>query len=101
MLCGSLDARSLGENVCSVVQSCAALCGPMDYYLRLPSSSVHGIFQARILEWVAISYSKGLPHPGLEGESPASPSSAGRYFTTAPPGSTPGENGYINMYKYD
>ena len=33
------------------------LCNPMDY--SPPDSSVHGIFQARILEWVAISYSRG------------------------------------------
>ena len=42
---------------CSIAQSCLALCDPMDY--GPPSSSVHGIFQARILEWVAISYSRG------------------------------------------
>ena len=34
---------------------CVILCDPMDY--SLPGSSVHGIFQARILEWVAISFS--------------------------------------------
>ena len=33
-------------------QSCPALCDPMD--CRFPGSSVHGIFQARVLEWVAI-----------------------------------------------
>ena len=32
-------------------------CDPMD--CSLPGSSIHGIFQARILEWVAISYSRG------------------------------------------
>ena len=37
----------------SVVQSCPTLCDPMD--CSPPGSSVHGIFQARILEWVAIS----------------------------------------------
>ena len=31
-----------------------------------PGSSVHGIFQARILEWVAISFSRGLPKPGIK-----------------------------------
>ena len=31
----------------------------------LPSSSVHGILQARILEWVAISFSRDLPNPGI------------------------------------
>ena len=38
-------------------QSCLTLGGPM--YCSLPGSSVHGIVQARILEWVAISYSRG------------------------------------------
>jgi len=42
----------------------------MDY--SLPGSSVHGIFQERILEWVAIPFSKGyLPDPGVEPRSPA------------------------------
>ena len=36
-----------------VAQSCPTLCDPMDY--SLPGSSIHGIFQARILEWIAIS----------------------------------------------
>ena len=40
---------------CSVIQSCLTLCDPMN--CRPPSSSVHGIFQARILEWVDISFS--------------------------------------------
>ena len=39
-----------------VAQSCATLCEPMD--CSLPGSFVHGIFQARVLEWVAISFSK-------------------------------------------
>ena len=37
------------------LQSCPTLCDPMD--CSLPGSSVHGIFQARILEWVAIAFS--------------------------------------------
>ena len=37
-----------------VAQSCPTLCDPMD--CGLPGSSIHGIFQARILEWVAISF---------------------------------------------
>ena len=40
-----------------VTQSCPTLCNPMD--CTLPGSSVHGILQARILEWAAISFSKG------------------------------------------
>ena len=39
-------------------QSCLTLCNPMD--CSLPDSSVHGIFQARVLEWVAISFSRGI-----------------------------------------
>ena len=35
-------------------QSCLTLCDPMDY--SLPGSSIHGIFQARVLEWGAIVY---------------------------------------------
>ena len=45
--------------VCSVAQSCLTLCDPMD--CSPPVSS--GIFQARILEWVAISYCKGSSQP--------------------------------------
>ena len=41
---------------CLVAKSCPALCDPEDY--SPPGSSVHGISQARILEWVAISYSR-------------------------------------------
>ena len=40
-----------------VAQLCLTLCDPMDS--SLPGSTVHGIFQARILEWVAISFSRG------------------------------------------
>ena len=39
-----------------IAQSCPTLCGPMDY--SPPGSSVHGILQASILEWVAISFSR-------------------------------------------
>ena len=44
-----------------VAQSCLTLCDPMD--CSLPGSSVHGIFQARVLEWVAISFSRGSSGP--------------------------------------
>ena len=44
-----------------VSQSCPTLCDPMD--CSLPASSTHGIFQARILEWVAISFSRGSSRP--------------------------------------
>jgi len=53
----------------------------MDY--SPPGSSVHGTFQARILEWVAISYSGDLPKPGIKSTSPAV---AGGFFITEPSG---------------
>ena len=52
----------------------------MDY--SLPSSSVHGILQVRILEWVAMTSSRGLPNPGIETMSLISPALAGRFFAT-------------------
>ena len=42
-------------------QSCPTLCNPMD--CSLPGSSVHGILQARMLEWVAMPFSKGSSPP--------------------------------------
>ena len=44
-----------------VAQSCLTLCNPMD--CSLPGSSVHGIFQAIVLEWIAVSFSKGSSQP--------------------------------------
>ena len=57
----SLPAEPLGkadQNIhAKLLQSCLTLRDLMDY--SLPGSSVHGVFQARILEWVVISYSRG------------------------------------------
>ena len=44
-----------------VAQSCPTLCDPMN--CSLPGSSIHGVFQARVLEWVAISSSRGSSQP--------------------------------------
>ena len=49
------------EKQSEVAQSCPTLCDPMDG--SLPGSSLHGIFQARILEWVAISFSRRFSPP--------------------------------------
>ena len=49
------------ESESEVAQSCPTLCDPMD--CSPPGSSVHGIFQARILEWAAISFSRGSSQP--------------------------------------
>ena len=51
-----LDYKESCEWVNEVAQSCPTLCDPMD--CSLPGSSVHGVFQAGILEWVAISFSR-------------------------------------------
>ena len=51
------------------LQSCPILCNPIDG--SPPGSSVHGVLQARILEWVAIPFSRDLPDPGIEPRSPA------------------------------
>ena len=47
----------LEQKLTSLAQSCLTLCDPMDY--NVTGSSVQGILQARILEWVAISFSRG------------------------------------------
>ena len=52
-----LDSKKESE----VAQSCPTLCDPMECWL--PGTPVHGIFQARILEWVAISFSRGSSRP--------------------------------------
>ena len=54
---------------CSVAQSCLTLCDPVG--ASPPGSSVHGAFQARILEWVAISFSRGSSHSRDQPVSPA------------------------------
>ena len=63
------------------LESCPTLCDPMDH--SLPGSSVCGILQARILEWVAISSSRGSSQPRDQTASLVSPASAGRFFTTS------------------
>ena len=52
-----------------VSQPCLTLCDPMD--CSLPGSCVHGILQARILEWIVITFSRDLPNPWTEPRSPA------------------------------
>ena len=65
---------------CVCAQLCLTLCDLMDH--GPPGSSIHGIFQVRILEWVAISFSTDLPTPN-----PAiHPALAGEVFMTVPPG---------------
>ena len=84
-VCESLFQNSLFCSIdlcvclyCAVLgQSCSALCDPMDY--SPPDSSVHGILQVRILEWGAMSSSRGSSQP--RGQIQVS-CVAGRFFTT-------------------
>ena len=63
------------------LQSCLTLCNPMD--CSLPDSSVHGILQAGILEWVAMLSSKRSSNPGID-LVPLNISCIGRgFFTTS------------------
>ena len=59
-------------------EQCLTVCGPMA--CSPPDSSVRGIFRARILEWVAISFSKGSSQPGVKPMSLVSPALAGGFF---------------------
>ena len=56
----SLRARE-SESESEVAQSCPTLFDPID--CSVPGSSVHEIFQALVLEWIAISFSRGSSHP--------------------------------------
>ena len=69
---------------CSITQLYLTLCDPKVYNLLV--SSVYGIFQARILEWVVIPFSGDLPNPGIKPTYLVSPALAGWFFATAPPG---------------
>ena len=80
-----------------VTQSCPTLCDPM--VDSPPGSSVHGILQARILEWVAISFSRGVfPTQGLNPLPPASPVLQLRVFPLSPREASPSSLHYSNVY---
>ena len=66
-----------------VAQLCPTLCDPMD--CSPPGSSVHGILQTRILERVAIPFSRGSSLPGIE---PGSPTQETDSLLSQPPGKT-------------
>ena len=68
--------------VCLFTQSYPTLSDPMD--CSLPGSSVHGILQARRLEWVAISFSRGSSWPGIKPASLVSPALQANSLPTEP-----------------
>ena len=74
------------ENMDDVYASCSVASNSLQPFgCSLPGFLVHGISQARILERVAIFYSRGLPNPGIKPASLVCPALAGRFFTTSAP----------------
>ena len=69
-----------------VMHTCPTLCDPMD--CSSPGSSVHGILQARIMEWVAMPSSRGSSRPRDQTHVSCSSYIADGSFTTEPPGKT-------------
>ena len=63
------------------LQSCPTLCDPMD--CSPPGSSVHGILQPRILEWLPFPSPGDLPNPGIAPLSPTCPALAGKFLNTS------------------
>ena len=68
MLHNSVKSLKITEFKVLVAQSYPTLCKLMD--CRLPGSSVRGILQARVLEWLALPFSRDLPNPGIKLRSP-------------------------------
>ena len=64
---------------CCFAKLCPTLCDPRD--CSSPGSSVYGVSQSRILEWVAISYARGSSDSGIKTISLASPAVAVGFFT--------------------
>ena len=79
--CGFLSLKIILTLVyIRVTESCLTLCDPMN--CSLPGSSVHGILQARMLEWIAISFD--LPSLRIERLSPMSPAFQADSLPTEP-----------------
>ena len=98
ILCGlsqelMLLGRAVGMHACSVTSLCPTLCDSMD--CSPLGSSVQGILQAGILEWVAMPSSRDLPDPGIVPMSVASPALAGRFFTTSAPWEAQGSTSVV------
>ena len=89
MVCMPCPPRTVPLNMVKVVPflcECACVFSCVRLFATSWTSSVQEIFQARILECVAISSTRGFLIPGVETESLASPALAGRFFIIVPPG---------------
>ena len=80
----------LRKHMCSVAQSCPTPCDPKN--CSPPGSSVHGIFQAKILELAAISSSRGSSQPKDQTHDSCI---AGRFFTMEPPEEALENTGFV------
>ena len=90
------ERSSLGCVRAQSLHSCPTLCDPMDRSLL--RCSVHGILQARVLEWVTIPFSsRYLPNPGIKTMSPASPALQVNSFLLSHQGSP---LGWVYFHKY-
>ena len=83
---------TIKEDPCLCARFCQTLCNPRD--CSPPGSSVHGISQAKILEWLAISSPRGSPNPRIEPTSLVSPALAGGFYLY-----TMTEDKYLNREK--
>ncbi|CAI9173085.1 unnamed protein product [Rangifer tarandus platyrhynchus] len=92
-ICPAVESLNAMSNVCHTAMSDS--CDPTN--CSPPGSSVHGISQARILEWVAILMQAHLPDPGIKPSSPVSPALAGRFF---PISTTKKKNGCFKAHKW-
>ena len=77
----------------SVTQSCLTLCNPVD--CSLPGFSIHGILQARILEWVPMPSYRGSSWPRDQTRVSSISCTAGRFFTAHSPGEHRHNNNYL------
>ena len=80
-------AKSDCHRKVKVTQSFSTLCNPMD--CSLPGSSIHGILQARIVEWVPFPSPGDLPNPGIK---PGPPVLQADSLPSEPPGKPPKRN---------
>ena len=83
---------------CLLIQSCPTLCDSMD--CSPPDSSVHGIFQAKILKWVSISSSRGSCWPRDWNQVSSVSRIRGKFFT-AEPSWKPIYLSYFNLHFFD
>ena len=81
--------------LCCVLKSCLTLCDPMD--CSLPGSSVHGVLQAEILEWIAMPSARRSSQPRDRTQSLPSPALAGGFFTTSATWEALRSLGHVNL----